>query len=127
VNRQELNDDLLKILRQRRFPSVANRNAFISLFQLFQRIKSLINHQIKTINRAKFIRPIEELSTFSIVRVIPEFHGKFELISKSNLTLMVLEHSYENALIPFIARILKPGDHVIDVGANVGLYITLHK
>src|SRR5271157_1217991 len=124
--RQEISRDLLKLLQERSLRSLHESNALVSrLKRPLDRIRSCTRYKAMMNNRNSFVEAIERLSALTIVKDVPDFHGTFEMISKSNLGLMIVEHSYENALIPFIESILKHGDHVIDVGANIGLYANL--
>jgi len=122
---QEISRELLELLQSRNYHAVHEEQAFPSALRPFKRIISFVRHHIKLNKRRKLLEAIHRLSAHSIVKCVDDFRGTFELISESNLTLMILENSYEVDLIPFIEKILKHGDHVIDIGANVGLYTNL--
>jgi FkbM family methyltransferase len=125
ANRQEIDSALLNLLQNRKLQAVPKRRAFPSLLKPFKRIKSFARHHLKMINRDKTINAIQQLSAFTIIKPLHDFRGTFELSSKSNLTMMLLENSFECDLIPFFEKILHQGAHFIDIGANVGLYTTL--
>jgi|GEM_PF-577404 len=85
---------------------------------IFIRLKH--RHKQRIFNNA-----IQLLKADYIVRSVPEFRGVFELDVSSTLSKMVLNEGYEREIIPFFEAILSDGLHVVDIGANIGLYTVL--
>ena len=56
---------------------------------------------------------------------LPRFRGAFELDVDSYLTADLLAGKFENKFAELVAAVVCEDDHVIDVGANVGLYSVL--
>jgi FkbM family methyltransferase len=122
ANRKEINTDLLKLLQTRKVQTAPKGHPSL---KLFKRINNFVFHKLKMNNRKKIINAIQRLSALTIVKYLHDFRGTFELISMSNLTMMILENSFELDVIPFFEKILRQGDQFIDCGANVGLYTNL--
>jgi len=125
-SRQKTTNNVIMLLQERSGRATyKGRASGPGLKRLLTGIKGRIRYMATVKNRNEFARAFERLSALSIVRAVPAFRGIFELTAKSNLTLMLLENSFELHWIPFVEKILKKGDHFIDVGANVGLYTIL--
>jgi FkbM family methyltransferase len=80
--------------------------------------KNIRNQRIKT-------EAINLLKAEYVIRTISEFQGLFELNVRSKLTRMILNEGFERDLIAFFNVILHPGQHFVDIGANIGLYTVL--
>jgi len=61
----------------------------------------------------------------SLVLAVPDFRGAFELELRNNTTRRLLLGGYERSLAQIFQALLEPGLHVVDIGANVGLYTVL--
>jgi FkbM family methyltransferase len=56
---------------------------------------------------------------------LSQFAGEFELPAGAALTARLLESQFESYLTDLIQVAVSPGDHVLDVGANLGVYTVL--
>ena len=56
---------------------------------------------------------------------VPDFGGTFELDVRSHLFRSVVSRNFEAPLARLVARLVEPGEDVVDIGANVGLFTVL--
>jgi FkbM family methyltransferase len=83
-------------------------------------------HRIMRGRSARHIeRASRDLGTTRIVREEKDFCGHFELDTRSHVTFALISGHYETRLIPLIKAAIRPGMHVADIGANVGLFTVL--
>jgi FkbM family methyltransferase len=75
--------------------------------------------------QAAIARASRLLRADNLVLRVPEFRGAFELELRNNLTRRLLQGGFERSLARIFEAVLAPGMHVVDVGANVGLYSVL--
>lgn len=55
----------------------------------------------------------------------PEFHGEFEVAVDAELVRRIAFTAYESHIARLFAKVLQPGDQVVDIGANIGMYTVL--
>jgi FkbM family methyltransferase len=75
--------------------------------------------------QAAIARAQRLLRADNIVLRVPDFRGVFELQVRNNLTRCLLQGGFERTLARIFETVLAPGMHIIDIGANVGLYSVL--
>ena len=66
-----------------------------------------------------------EEGTTGLIRAVPEFRGEFELDPRSHITKNLFKGGFEKGLPELVEALVQEGDHVVDVGANMGLYTVL--
>lgn len=65
------------------------------------------------------------LGTTRIVREVPEYRGVFELDTRSTVAQCILFGGFESSFVRLFETVIAPGQDLLDVGANVGLYTVL--
>lgn len=116
--------DIINLLNERKaMYEYKKRTKSISIF--FRYVRNVLIKYKKEYRQKLFATMINFLKAKYIVCSFSEFHGIFELDVHSTLTQMVLNKDFEKDIIPFFEIMLSPGKHVIDIGANMGLYTVL--
>ena len=75
--------------------------------------------------KAAIARAQRLLRADNLVLRVPDFRGSFELELRNNTTHRLLRGGYAAHLAHIFETVLQPGMHVVDIGANVGLYTVL--
>ena len=85
--------------------------------------------QLRRMREQRCLRQIERtralLKASCIVRHLPEFRGTFELDLCNRLSRRILLGGFEPSRVRMFEIGLKPGFHVVDIGANIGLFTVL--
>lgn len=102
-------DELLKQLQQRKLGFWGRVRRRLRFERCKQRIK----------------QTVRDLHSTGVVAQLDDYHGRFELPLSNNMTKRLLQGGYESTQQRLFEAILKPGDQVIDVGANLGLFTVL--
>ena len=91
-----------------------------------QNIFARIKRRVEFRRRQRQIESsIKNLRASGVVIPLEPFHGSFELPLSNNMTRRLLGGGYEVTQQLLLKAILKPNDHVVDVGANLGLFSVL--
>lgn len=86
------------------------------------RIRNRISYQFR---RQQIERVFCRLDARGIVVYLPTFGGDFELPLANKMTRRLILGGYEPTQQSIFRAILQPGDHMIDIGANLGLFTVL--
>ncbi len=68
---------------------------------------------------------VRDLKASGVVASVNAFRGTFEMPLSNNMVKRILQGCYETTQVRILEAILRDGDHVIDVGANLGLFSVL--